>query len=172
MKQQGHVKNDRDIRPTTRSICKLHFNKTLEKTLTLTFESWPRMGSGRGECKKLFGKGACGNVPGPKTRFSIIKKRLRQRSKTKNALFHQKKAPAATLQHQKVIVSGERKAPAATHQNPKTYFFTKKRRNRPKTYQDQTRISSQKKRRLRQRSRTKNYFFADRGLSNYLFNTY
>ena len=49
---------------------------------------------------------ACGNVPGPKTQFSMKKRRLRQRTRTKNAFFQQKKAPAATYQDQKLFFSG------------------------------------------------------------------
>ena len=42
-------------------------------------------------------KGACGNVPGPKTCLFHKKRRLRQRTRTKNIFSTKKKAPAAAL---------------------------------------------------------------------------
>ena len=78
-------------------------------------------------------KSACGNVPGPKTQFSTKKKRLRQRTRTKNAIFHQKKAPAATCQDQKRIFfkkEEKRKAPAATYQDQKLFFQGHNSKNR------------------------------------------
>ena len=59
----------------------------LEKAPAATFQDQKRVLPSK--------KSACGNVPTPKTRFSIKKKLLRQHSRTKNMFFHIKKAPAA-----------------------------------------------------------------------------
>ena len=66
------------------------------------------------------------------------KRRLRHRSRTKNTIFHQKKAPAATFQDQKRNFS-PKKGACGNVPTPKTHFLTK--------------------RRLRQRSRTKKTCF-------------
>ena len=74
-------------------------------------------------------------------RENIWKRRLRQRSRTKNAFFHKKKAPAATLKPQHSIFS-VKKAPAATHQDQKRDFSQKKAP--AATYQDQKHIFHKK----------------------------
>ena len=75
-----------------------------------------------GTNKRIFShkKGACGNVPGPKTCFFHKKRRLRQRTRTKNVFFSQKKAPAAALLDQKRV------------------FFRKKRRLRQHSWTKKT----------------------------------
>ena len=65
--------------------------------------------------------GACGNVPGPKTRFFSKKRRLRQRSNTKN-LFFQKKRRLRQRTRTKNLFFSEKKAPAATYQDQKRFF--------------------------------------------------
>ena len=128
------------------------------------------MGSGPGKCKKIFGKGACGNVPGPKTFFSKNKKRclrqcsntknafvtkksrLRQRSRTKNVFFHQKKAPAATLQEQKHVFYNKKQMCLRQGTRTKNTFFHQQ--NAPAA-----------------RDQDQKTFFADRGLSNCLLRT-
>ena len=61
--------------------------------------------------------------PVVKLHILMKKRRLRQRSNTKNAFFQQKKAPAATFQHQKRIFS-RKKGACGNVPGPKTCFFT------------------------------------------------
>ena len=63
--------------------------KYLEKAPAATFQDQNRVFPSQ--------KGACGNVPGPKRQIFIKKRRLRQRSNTKNIFFHQKRGACGSV---------------------------------------------------------------------------
>ena len=131
--------------------------KYLEKAPAATFQDQKRDFSPK--------KGACGNVPGPKTHF-FIKKSACGNVPPPKTYFSQRKAPAATFQDQKRFFSRKRRLRQRTR--TKNAFFQQKKAPAA-TYQDQKRIFHKKIGACGSVPGRKKHFFADRGLPNSFF---
>ena len=86
------------------------------------------MGSGPGKCQKMFGEGPCGNVPGPKTRFSIKKEGACGNVPTPKNLFFMKIGACGNVPRQNTHFCRKKKTPAATHQDQTRIFSQKSAR--------------------------------------------